>query len=90
MSIATGFFPSKVYEMALAGWTFHVLSPVFTVHWGMQMKQRRPTWRKNQMDRNRRVFDAVHNELKVRYGLANKGPVRWHAKPGKPVKPKPS
>lgn len=73
--------------MALAGWTFHVLSPVFTVHWGLQMKQHRPTWRKNQMDRNRHVFDAVHSELKVRYGLAGKGPVRWHAKPAKPGKP---
>lgn len=71
----------QVYEMALSGWSFHVLSPIFTIHWGMQMKQRRPAWRKNQMDRNRRLFDVIHHELKAKYGLLNKSPVRWHPKP---------
>ena len=55
--------------MALAGWSFQVLSPIFTVHWGLQMKQRRrPNWRKTQMDANRRLFDLIHNEIKVKYG----------------------
>lgn len=72
---------TQVYEMALSGWSFHVLSPIFTIHWGMQMKQRRPAWRKNQMDRNRRLFDVIHHELKAKYGLLNKSPVRWHPKP---------
>ena len=68
--------------MALSGWTFHVLSPIFTVHWGMQMKQRRPAWRKAQMDINRRLFDVIHQELKAKYGLLNKSAaVRWHAQP---------
>jgi N-acetyllactosaminide beta-1,3-N-acetylglucosaminyltransferase len=71
----------QVYEMALSGWSFHVLSPIFTIHWGMQMKQRRPAWRKTQMDRNRRLFDVIHHELKAKYGLLNKSPVRWHPKP---------
>ena len=71
----------QVYEMALSDWSFHVLSPIFTIHWGMQMKQRRPAWRKTQMDRNRRLFDVIHHELKAKYGLLNKSPVRWHPKP---------
>lgn len=79
-------FKLKVYEMALSGWSFHVLSPIFTIHWGMQMKQRRPSWRKIQMDRNRRLFDVIHHELKAKYGLLNKSPVHWHPKP-LPAKP---
>jgi Glycosyl-transferase for dystroglycan len=70
----------QVYEMTLAGWTFHVLSPIFTIHWGLQSKQRRPSWRRNQMEINRRLFDTfIHPELKARYG--QKSPVRWHPKP---------
>jgi hypothetical protein len=33
------------------------------------------------MDRNRRLFDVIHHELKAKYGLLNKSPVRWHPKP---------
>lgn len=59
----------QVYEMALGGWSFQVLSPIFSIHWGLQMKQRRrPSWRKTQMDANRRLFDTIHNEIKVKYG----------------------
>jgi hypothetical protein len=66
-----GFF--KVYEMALSDWSFHVLSPIFTIHWGLQMKQQRrlPAWRKRQMEKNRLLFDGmVHQELKVKYSNA--------------------
>ena len=63
----------KVYEMALSDWSFHVLSPIFTIHWGLQLKQQRrlPAWRKRQMEKNRQLFDGtIHHELKVKYSNA--------------------
>ena len=43
----------QVYEMFIAGWTFHVLSPIFAIHWGFQNKKSRPSWRERQNNHNR-------------------------------------
>jgi len=67
--------------MALAGWSFQVLSPIFSIHWGLQMKQRRqPNWRKTQMDANRRLFDVINNEMKIKYGHKSTAPTPPSAK----------
>jgi len=72
---------TQVYEMALAGWSFQVLSPIFSIHWGLQMKQRRqPNWRKTQMDANRRLFDVINNEMKIKYGHKSTAPTPPSAK----------
>ena len=63
----------KVYEMALSEYSFHVLTPIFGIHWGLQLKQQRrlPAWRKRQMEANRQLFDGtIHQELKVKYSNA--------------------
>lgn len=46
---------TQVYEMFVSGYTFHVLSPIFTLHWGMQVKRSRPAWREKQNNANRSV-----------------------------------
>ena len=54
--------------MYTAGWTFHVLSPIFAIHWGFQVKKGRPNWRERQNSKNRVRFKSFKNEVLVRYG----------------------
>ncbi|CAD7077698.1 unnamed protein product [Hermetia illucens] len=58
---------SQVYEMFVAGYTFKVLSPIFTCHWGLQVKKTRPDWREQQNNANRKKFDTFKREILVRY-----------------------
>lgn len=58
---------TQVYEMFVAGVQFQVLSPAFSVHWGLQSKQARPAWRELQNNENRRHFDLFKREVAVRY-----------------------
>ncbi|XP_069157151.1 beta-1,4-glucuronyltransferase 1 [Procambarus clarkii] len=59
---------TQVYEMHVSGYTFHVLSPIFTLHWGMQVKRTRPAWREKQNNANRRLFEGFKREVFARYG----------------------
>ncbi|CAH1104308.1 unnamed protein product [Psylliodes chrysocephalus] len=63
---------SQVYEMYVAGYKFHVLSPIFTCHWGLQVKRSRPPWREHQNTLNRKLFDSFKKEVFARY---NKDPL---------------
>ena len=54
--------------MHTAGWTFHVLSPIFAIHWGFQVKKDRPKWREGQNSKNRLRFKSFKNEVLARYG----------------------
>ncbi|KAH1005824.1 hypothetical protein HUJ04_006738 [Dendroctonus ponderosae] len=63
---------SQVYEMFVAGYEFLVLSPIFTCHWGLQVKKTRPPWREHQNNLNRRQFDQFKKEIFARY---NKDPL---------------
>jgi hypothetical protein len=58
---------TQVYEMFVAGYQFHVLSPVFTVHWGLQTRKGRPSWRERQNVINRKQFDLFKREIFVKY-----------------------
>ena len=53
----------QVYEMSLSDWQFKVLSPIFTVHWGLQKKKGRPTWRERQNSNNRKKFQHFKKEI---------------------------
>lgn len=57
----------QVYEMFLAGYQFHVLSPIFTIHWGLQHKKSRPPWRESQNTKNMKKFKEFKRELLVKY-----------------------
>ncbi|XP_049792420.1 beta-1,4-glucuronyltransferase 1 [Schistocerca nitens] len=59
---------TQVYEMYVAGYQFKVLSPVFTIHWGLQTKKGRPSWRERQNSHNGRQFEAFKREVLARYG----------------------
>lgn len=59
---------SQVYEMYLAGYQFHVLSPIFTCQWGLQTKKQRPSWRERQNSVNHRLFEGFKREALARYG----------------------
>ncbi|XP_026745201.1 beta-1,4-glucuronyltransferase 1-like [Trichoplusia ni] len=58
---------SQVYEMFLNGYQFKVLSPIFTVHWGLQARTNRPLWRERQNEKNRKHFETFKRELFARY-----------------------
>lgn len=58
--------------MFVAGYEFLVLSPIFTVHWGLQVKRGRPPWREHQNNLNRKKFETFKSELFARY---NKDPL---------------
>lgn len=58
---------TQVYEMYVAGYQFQVLSPIFTIHWGLQVKKGRPTWRERQNSQNRKYFDLFKREVFARY-----------------------
>ncbi|XP_060527077.1 beta-1,4-glucuronyltransferase 1 [Cylas formicarius] len=63
---------TQVYEMYVAGYEFLVLSPIFTCHWGLQVKRTRPSWREHQNSMNRKQFDNFKREIFARY---NKDPL---------------
>ncbi|XP_063223045.1 beta-1,4-glucuronyltransferase 1-like [Bacillus rossius redtenbacheri] len=64
---------TQTYEMHLAGWTFHVLSNTFLVHWGFQTpSMRNTTWRLQQQEENARRFVGFLREMTARY---NKDPL---------------
>ncbi|CAH1236275.1 unnamed protein product [Diabrotica balteata] len=67
---------SQVYEMFVAGYEFHVLSPIFTCHWGLQVKKSRPPWREHQNNLNRKHFDGFKREVFARY---NRDPLNFMA-----------
>ncbi|XP_053599810.1 beta-1,4-glucuronyltransferase 1 isoform X2 [Plodia interpunctella] len=58
---------SQVYEMFLIGYQFKVLSPIFTIHWGLQGRKSRPLWREKQNEKNRKNFETFKRELFARY-----------------------
>ncbi|KAF6216980.1 hypothetical protein GE061_001331 [Apolygus lucorum] len=58
---------TQVYEMYVAGYEFFVLSPVFTIHWGLQHRKGRPSWRERQNTNNRKNFDQFKREVFARY-----------------------
>ena len=53
--------------MNLSGWQFMVLSPIFSVHWGLQKKKGRPTWRERQNSNNRKKFQHFKKEIFAKY-----------------------
>lgn len=53
--------------MYISGYTFFVLSPVFTCHWGLQQKKARPVWREQQNNLNRKRFEMFKHEILARY-----------------------
>ncbi|KAG5866935.1 hypothetical protein JTB14_023203 [Gonioctena quinquepunctata] len=67
---------SQVYEMFVAGYEFLVLSPIFTCHWGLQVKRTRPPWREHQNNLNRRHFEGFKREIFAKY---NKDPLNMMA-----------
>ncbi|XP_052564198.1 beta-1,4-glucuronyltransferase 1-like [Culex pipiens pallens] len=64
---------TQVYEMFVAGYQFQVLTPLFTVHWGLQNKKSRPAWRERQNNVNRKYFEIFKREVFARY---HKDPLR--------------
>uniref|UniRef100_A0A6A7G5F3 Beta-1,4-glucuronyltransferase 1 n=1 Tax=Hirondellea gigas TaxID=1518452 RepID=A0A6A7G5F3_9CRUS len=58
---------TQVYEMFVSGYEFFVLSPLFTLHWGMQVKKSRPQWRETQNNKNRKRFEGFKKEILGRY-----------------------
>lgn len=62
--------------MYVAGYEFFVLSPVFTIHWGLQHRKGRPSWRERQNTNNRKNFDQFKREVFARY---HKDPLRMVA-----------
>lgn len=73
----------QVYEMFVAGYQFQVLSPLFTVHWGLQNKKSRPAWRERQNNVNRKYFEIFKREVFARY---HKDPLKMLV-PKKPKRP---
>jgi N-acetyllactosaminide beta-1,3-N-acetylglucosaminyltransferase len=53
--------------MYVAGYQFQVLSPIFSVHWGLQNKKSRPAWRERQNNVNRKYFEIFKREVFARY-----------------------
>lgn len=53
--------------MFLIGYQFKVLSPIFTVHWGLQFPKR-PPWRRKQVAKNSMKFRIFKKELFAKYG----------------------
>lgn len=57
----------QVYEMFVAGYQFQVLTPIFTLHNGLQSKKSRPAWRERQNNLNRKQFEVFKKEIYARY-----------------------
>lgn len=53
--------------MFVAGYQFQVLTPLFTIHWGLQNKKGRPAWREHQNNINRKHFETFKREIFARY-----------------------
>ena len=53
--------------MHIGGWQFMVLSPIFSVHWGLVNKKSRPSWRERQNSNNRRKFQHFKKEIFAKY-----------------------
>lgn len=51
----------------MAGFQFQVLTPLFTIHWGLQNKKGRPAWREHQNNINRKHFEIFKREVFARY-----------------------
>jgi len=58
---------TQVYEMYVAGYTFHVLNNAFTNHRGFQKISTRPDWRAKQQEQNNHKFDEFAREVSARY-----------------------
>ncbi|XP_031638195.1 beta-1,4-glucuronyltransferase 1 [Contarinia nasturtii] len=58
---------TQVYEMFVAGYQFQVLTPIFTLHNGLQSKKSRPAWRERQNNLNRKQFEVFKKEIYARY-----------------------
>ena len=54
---------TQVYEMYVAGYSFHLLNNAFTSHWGFQSYSTRPVWRAKQMEANNAKFDEFAKEV---------------------------
>ncbi|XP_014274469.1 beta-1,4-glucuronyltransferase 1 isoform X2 [Halyomorpha halys] len=77
---------TQVYEMFVAGYQFFVLSPVFTVHWGLQHRKGRPSWRERQNANNRKFFEQFKREVFTRYHKDPLHMVLHHTKDGQTAK----
>lgn len=53
--------------MYVSGFQFQVLTPLFTIHWGLQNKKGRPAWREHQNNVNRKQFEIFKREVFARY-----------------------
>ena len=58
-------------EMALDGWKFFVLSPVFAIHWGFQEKNQQTKLRKMQVNKNRQRYSIFEREVRAKYAARN-------------------
>ncbi|KAL0839224.1 hypothetical protein ABMA28_015996 [Loxostege sticticalis] len=74
---------TQVYEMFLIGYQFRVLSPIFTIHWGLQARRTRPLWREKQNEKNRKHFETFKRELFARYRRDPLHLIRRPPQPGK-------
>lgn len=70
--------------MFVAGYQFQVLTPLFTIHWGLQNKKGRPAWREHQNNINRKHFETFKREIFARY---KKDPLKMMAPKKKQTKP---
>ena len=57
----------QVYEMNKAGWTFHVLSPLYLIHWGFQESNQQPAYRKTQIQENSKKYNQFNKEIGAKY-----------------------
>ena len=53
--------------MNKAGWTFHVLSPVYLIHWGFQELNLHPSYRAIQNEENGAKFTQFVKEIETKY-----------------------
>lgn len=58
---------TQVYEMNKSGWEFHVLSPLYAVHWGFQERRDQPAFRDRQVKRNEVKYLAFKREMAAKY-----------------------
>merc|ERR1712059_178543 len=58
---------TQVYEMYVAGYSFHVLNNAFTSHHGFQSAKSRPAWRAKQQELNNGRFDEFAKEISAHY-----------------------
>lgn len=53
--------------MFVAGYQFQVLTPLFTIHWGLQFKNNNPIWREQQINYNRNISKQFQRTIVERY-----------------------